>query len=702
MKKTFLSLLGILVFSTSLFAQRADFDPTNARDGETVEYCSQHKRTAQFMAIQEYVDGLVIDNDLEPAFTPKGIVYYIPVVFHVLHNGGTENISNEQIFDAVDILNRDFRLMNADANNVHADFQGLPADAEIEFRLATKAPNGTCFTGITRTNNPITFNGDNGWSQVTAIANGNDVYQGTWSGSNYLNIFVVADAGGAAGYTTLPGFTGMSNGIWILHSYVGSIGTGNTGVSRALTHEVGHWLNLEHTWGGNNNPGNLASCGTDDFVNDTPNTIGVTSCALNENTCGPRANVENYMDYSYCSKMFTPGQVTRMRNALNSGTGGRSTVVSATNLTNVGADGNLVLCEAEFSADRTSVCPGEQIQFTDESFNVASGWTWTFTGGVPASSSVQNPVVTYSTPGIYTVTLTSTDGSNPDTETKTGYIRVMPTAANIPVLEGFETYTTLSGINEWEVYNPNGNGFELTTTTGLNSTKSARLRNHGQASGSIDELISSPVDLSGVATNMTLSYRYAYKRRTTGDNDVLRVLVTNDCGESWAIRNTQLLHLITPEVQSAAYTPANDSEWTTVHITAINSAYFVDNFRYKFEFQSGGGNNFYLDNINIYQGASSDELVVGLSDIDATIFSGLNLYPNPADHELNVEFSVETPQDVVFNVQDLTGKVALSSLIKANTGSNHVFMNTSQLAAGVYFLEIQVAGMKETRQFIVK
>jgi PKD repeat protein len=400
--------------------------------------------------------------------------------------------------------------------------------------------------------------------------------------------------------------------------------------------------------------------------------------------------------------MFTQGQATLMRNALNSGTGGRSTVRSATNLTNVGADGNLVLCEAQFSADRTSVCPGEQIQFTDETFNAASGWTWTFDGGVPASSNAQNPVVTYSTPGVYSVTLAATHPSGNDTETKTAYIRVVPAPANIPMLEGFETYTTLNGIDEWEVYNPNGNGFEVTTTTGLNSAKSARLMNHGQSSGSIDQLISSPVDLSGVSGTMTFSYRYAYKRRTTGDDDVLRVLVTNDCGESWTVRNTRLLHIVTPDVQSTSYTPASDADWTTVHVTTINSSYFVDNFRYKFEFESGGGNNIYLDNINIYQGSSSDELVVGLSDIDATVFSGLNLFPNPTDDELNVQFTVETPQDVVFKIQDLTGKVALTNLIKANSGSNHVFMNTSELAAGVYFLEVQVAGMRETRQFIVK
>ncbi len=694
-------MLGILLFSTSLLAQKANFDPSNARDGETVEFCAQHKKSAQIQAIQEYVDGIVVD-DLAPVNTPKGVVYYIPVVFHVLHNGGNENISDAQIFDAVDILNRDFRRLNADADNVHADFQGMPSDAEIEFRLATKAPNGDCFTGITRTNNPITFDGSSGYSQVQAIVNGNDIYQGNWAGNNYLNIFVVADAGGAAGYTTTPWSTAMTNGIWILHSYVGSIGTGSTGASRALTHEVGHWLNLEHTWGPNNNPGNGASCSSDDYVADTPNTIGVTSCALNENTCGPRANVENYMDYSYCSKMFTAGQVTRMRNALNSGTGGRSTVKSASNLTNVGADGNLYLCEAGFSADRTSICPGDQIQFTDESFNLTTGWTWTFTGGVPASSTDQNPTVTYSTPGIYEVTLVATDGSTNDTETKTAYIRVVPAPASIPLLEGFEAYSTFSGIDQWEVYNPNGNGFELTTAAGLNSAKSARLLNFGQTAGSKDELISAPVDLSAVASSMTLSYRYAYKRRNTSDGDKMRLFVTSNCGETWAIRNTLLLYIITADVQSSSYTPASETDWKTVHVTNITGTYFVENFRYKFEFESDGGNNMYIDNINIYEGGPSDNVVVGLSDMGESVLAGFNMYPNPTDNELNVEFSVESPQDVVFNIQDLTGKVAVRSLIKADTGANHVFVNTSELAAGIYFLEIQAGGLKETRQFIVK
>jgi len=156
----------------------------------------------------------------------------------------------------------------------------------------------------------------------------------------FKSFSVCKEIGCAACYTynAFGGGTGMS-GIWILHNYVGSIGTGTINCSRALTHEVGHWLNLSHTWGGNHNPGNASSCSSDDGVTDTPNTIGVTACILGENTCGPLANVEYYMDYSYCSKMYTPGQVIRMCNALVRGIGGRSNVWKIANLNATGANG---------------------------------------------------------------------------------------------------------------------------------------------------------------------------------------------------------------------------------------------------------------------------------------------------------------------------------------------------------------------------
>lgn len=707
MKLKLYSVIALLALGTAVNAQKSNFDSSNARDGETVEYCLAHKKHAEMMsnpaAVAAFQADEIIREKEKNKGVAKGTVYKIPIVFHVLHNGGSENISDEQILDAMFILNRDYRLQNADAANVHPDFQGMPSDVEIEFVLATKAPNGTCFTGITRTQSSQTNNGSNGNAQVNAIKAGNDVYNGEWPGDEYLNVFVCADIGGAAGYTYTPSSwigSGMNNGIWVLHNYVGSIGTGSPSVSRTLTHETGHWLNLQHVWGPNNNPGNASSCGDDDYVTDTPNCIGVTSCNLNEMTCGPRENVENYMDYSYCSKMFTPGQVTRMRNAINSSVANRQNLITAQNLINTGADGNLYLCKADFTSDKTSVCAGDQITFTDESYNLVNGWNWSFPGGTPSSSTAQNPVITYSTPGLYQVTLNATDGSVSDSEVKTGYIRVLPASVNYPVLEGFESYGSLDGIEEWQVVNPGGNQKWEITSTGLASTQSARLMNYNQPIGGIDELVSAPVDLTPITGSMTLSFRYAYKRKNTSDDDYLRVLVTNDCGDSWVIRKTLHGFQLTSEISAATYIPASDADWITVHMTNITSAYWVDNFRYKFQFEAGGGNNMYIDNINIYSGSPSDDLIAGVSENEGV--GTLSVYPNPADDELNVRFDVNNAQTTIVEVQDLAGKTVESHVIYANAGANLVSVNTAQLATGMYFLRVTAAGVQETVQFVVK
>src|SRR5690606_31379061 len=98
---------------------------------------------------------------------------------------------------AIEVMTRDFRKQNADTIEVPPVFDTIIGDAEIEFVLATKAPDGTCFKGYTRTQSPLTHEGDDGDAQVDAIRNGNDVYQGNWPSNRYLNVFVIANAGGA-------------------------------------------------------------------------------------------------------------------------------------------------------------------------------------------------------------------------------------------------------------------------------------------------------------------------------------------------------------------------------------------------------------------------------------------------------------------------------------------------------------------------
>lgn len=696
----------------TLFSQvKRTIDPTNVRDGEQVEYCIQHKKMAALMQNPDYVlqkqqDDIEFAKALKKA-QPKGVVYRIPIVFHVLHNNGVENISDEQIMDQLAILNRDFRKQNADTATVQSDFVGMPTDAEIEFVLATKAPNGTCFKGITRTMNAISYDGSNGDAQVTAIKNGNDVFIGNWAGNKYLNVFICGEIGGAAGYTTNPsGWSGssMTNGIWILHDYVGSIGTSSVGTSRALTHEVGHWLNLSHTWGGNNNPGNASSCSTDDGVDDTPNCIGVTSCLINANTCNSvnsywsydvRDNVENYMDYSYCSKMYTGGQVDRMRAALQSTNTGRFNLWQSANLTATGATGDVYLCKAQFTTDRTTICLGDSIQLVDDSYNLVTGWNWdvtpstgwTYASGSAANS--QNPTINFSQPGLYTVKLTATDGSTSDDEIKNNYIRVLPDPSVLPYWEGFESYSTLTNVNNWEVYNPNNNNaWTIENTTGHSGAQCAKLVNFGQGVGSVDELTSAPIDLSVIPPTgtVTLSFRYSYRKKTTADYEYLKVFVTSDCGETWAQRKTLGGNQLSSSVSSTSWKPTQQADWVTVHMINVTSIYFTPNFKMKFKFEGEGGNNIYLDDINLYAGSPSDNLVLSLEE--NSDLSAIDLYPNPADEDVHIRYSSAVDTRLAISIMDLSGKVISTTTVQSKTGDNMVIIPTAGMASGTYLVQL--------------
>ena len=80
---------------------------------------------------------------------------------------------------------------------------------------------------------------------------------------------------------------------------------------------------------------------------------------------------------------------------------------------------------ADFVGGPTNICQGEVVNFNDTSSGVISTWDWNFPGGTPSSSTDQNPVITYNTAGIYDVILTVGNGTEIDSETKTGFVTVM-------------------------------------------------------------------------------------------------------------------------------------------------------------------------------------------------------------------------------------------------------------------------------------
>ena len=238
----------------------------------------------------------------------------IPTVVHVIYRRDRENVSDAQVKSQIDVLNKDFRAKNGDKSKIPGVWKSLVADANIDFALATKDPDGRPTNGITRTRTTRTsFPPDD--SMKTRQGGGHPA----WPAARYLNMWVCNLSENLLGYAQFPGGPPRTDGVVILHSAFGTKGTASPpfNLGRTATHEVGHWLNLRHIWA------DTLGCAGSDFVEDTPNQAGPNTGkpAFPHVSCrnGPNGDMfMNYMDYvdDAAMFMFTAGQVARMNACL--------------------------------------------------------------------------------------------------------------------------------------------------------------------------------------------------------------------------------------------------------------------------------------------------------------------------------------------------------------------------------------------------
>ncbi len=244
----------------------------------------------------------------------SGKVRTLPVVVHVVYNNAAGNISDAQIQSQIAALNRDYGATNPDKTSTPTPWVGLIVDSKVRFVLATTDPHGKPTNGITRTaTKKTTFDSQDGVkSAATGGAN-------AWPSDKYLNLWVCNLGGGLLGYAQFPGGPPATDGVVILNTAFGTVGTATApfNLGRTAVHEVGHWLNLNHIWGDTND------CSGTDHISDTPHAKlpNFGTPAFPHVTCsnGPNGDMfVNYMDYVDDSAMvmFTSGQVARMHATL--------------------------------------------------------------------------------------------------------------------------------------------------------------------------------------------------------------------------------------------------------------------------------------------------------------------------------------------------------------------------------------------------
>ena len=687
MKKISIFCTSLLFAINTSFSQQAEPCATEiVFQQQALKYPSLLKKREE---LEEQIAKYISENKNQKQATAPRI---IPVVFHIIHEGGGENISKAQVQDQIRILNEDYRRSNSDAQNTPSVFQGAAVDCNIEFRLAQKDTNGNCTDGIVRVYSPLT-NGPINRDDVKSLS--------YWNSKNYLNIWVVKNihkgtsSGNVLGYAQFPGGDPTTDGIVVRSDYVGSIGTAivQNFKGRVLAHEVGHWLSLRHLWGDSN-------CGND-LVADTPMQEKPNSgCPQFPHiSCinGPDGDMfSNYMDYTNgnCQNFFTAGQKNKMDAILAVS---RYNLVSSANNIATGTNTTTTsLCPPipDFTVDHQLLCAGDSVIFTDASFNgEATTWIWTTFGGTPPVTNTQNPIITYNNAGVYDVTLTAINSSGTTSITKSNLIFVnvdggwYPT----PYSEGFENAFYPNA--DWFIMNNDGGKtWEKTTAVSYSGNSSMMIKNFsGNRQFEYDDLIGPPLDLTTM-TSAQLSFRLAYAQKNSSSNDRLTVSVSTDCGAHWAMKYNKLgSGLTTAGIQAADFVPSL-SQWKQETISL--SPYLNNkNVRFRFEFTSGDGNNIYIDDINISGTVNTEGEII--DDLN------LNIYPNPAQNNSIVSFYLSTPENVSLNIYDVLGR---ETMIIANEKLNigeHRFTIDKIKNEGIYFLKLGIGNKFFTKKLVV-
>jgi Pregnancy-associated plasma protein-A/Secretion system C-terminal sorting domain len=726
MKKILLGLATVLCLtSTTVIAQTQ----TGLKCGNPQVYTDLYKTYPELQAQEQAIDARVQEfiknapaGSLEK--TRAGEVI-IPLVFHIIHSYGLENISDAQVLDAVSILNRDYNKQNADTVGVIAPFKNLIGNAKFKFKLARKDPNGNCTNGIDRVYSYKTFKGDDA-SKLNS-----------WSRNYYFNIWVTNSIGsaGVAGYAYKPqslngGFLNVYDGIIILHDYVGSIGTGIPPYSRALTHEMGHSLGLDHTWGGTNNP--TIACG-DDGVIDTPPTEGHDKCTtadLYDSICtpptgspivaGPIHNTQNYMEYSYCSLMFTNGQVDKMYNtSFIDGNAQRNLLITPLAWQISGIDSTYAPCApvSDFMPNRFFACLGTATPLTLSSQNKQGG-TLTYSWTLPNSSSNNGTGanlanVNFTTTGWQPISLATTNGNGTGNVSKNDKVYISDPANTYPI-NYFETFTEPSNVAKWPIFNTYENYFtwKVIPSGGYNGGACIKMNTYddrpaaqkyfGTPGGDNDEFISPAFNTVG-CTGCTVNFWSSAATSTNNFTDAydnLSVYFSTNCGISWSTLSAtqaqftnQKNNLFNKLQMPANYSPQGNSDWIARSIPLPAGAQSSATY-FKFVYKSSNSsNNMYLDDIGV--GNWPTEIMDLMARNDA-----FSIYPNPNNGTFNI--SVKNIANTSIVITDVTGKVLDNITTDATANSASVITISKALPTGIYFASMMHKGVKlSTQKFVV-
>ena len=334
----------------------------------------------------------------------------------------------------------------------------------------------------------------------------------------------------------------------------------------------------------------------------------------------------------------------------------------------------------DFTADKTIICAGQAIQFTEQTAGNATAWNWSFPNGTPSTSSSQNPSITYTASGIYPVTLTATNSVGSANATKTAYITVSAINA-LPLIEGFAVATFPP--TNWQLKDANSDGVTWIRNSSVGSQSSSSCMQFDNFNNSVlgtrDEIITPKYNFTSVVSP-TLAFDVAYQTYSSTDSDTLVVLASTDCGVTFnSIYTKGGATLASVAGNTTSYfSPANNSQWRTETIN-LSSYIGQPNVMFSFQNRNHYGQSIYVDNINI-----SSASTVSIKELEKDNI--VTIFPNPTDGKFTISIHSTEHESYSLTILNSLAQIIYSDRLSKTITNTEIDM--SNFSKGIYWIKL--------------
>ncbi|MCS7085061.1 MAG: M43 family zinc metalloprotease, partial [Bacteroidia bacterium] len=546
-----------------------------------------------------------------------------------------------------------------------------------------------------------------------------------WDKERYFNLWVVRqiDDGGILGYAYKPESGYDRDGVVVRYGCFGTSAAGGPFVQgrnggRTATHEIGHWLSLDHPFndhtGGDNGCRQGHCSQTGDKICDTPPAAAATygTGTSRKNSCTFDVpdlpdNPRQYMDYlnDAACNYFSPQQAAQMRAVLQIPQLGRRFQLWQDYTHRETGVGPYKAPKANFWASNLQPCPGAPVRFVDYSQNRPDEYFWRFPGAVPETSTDPSPVVVYSAPGVYDVELRVRNRSQiADSIVKRAFIRVQNVVA-LPLEQNFADAENPAFFppTGWHVVNPDSAIVEYTrkwdgTRYGHQSPGGARMRFHVYSDyNQEDGLVSPPIALAGADSEAVFRFSYAYAPYQSQIpnylfTDTLSVQMSLDCGHTWTTiwRKGGADLNTTGGAKMSEWFEPGASEWRRETIS-LDSAVLknASTIRFRFWAKNGWGNNLFVDDVyfNALRRQSIEDTAVGRTPNLDDAFVALSVYPNPSA-SATIRIVSRRLTTATLEIYDAAGRRLLDLNASLRHGETLLPLPADNLPPGLYAIRI--------------